>query len=1059
MAVGLLSGADEADEVREREGSIVRLKMKDFITYDSVECVPGNSLNVVIGPNGTGKSTILSAIVLGLGGKPSLLGKPNAGVQEFIKTNRSEALIEIELRGKKKNIIIKRKILSDGKSLWYINDRHVALKEVEAETKALNIQIDNLCQVLAQDRVQDFAKLNKQELLDATQKAVGKEGMAEIHSQLKDLQKTQKNLKDQIASEKHKLEIEEGHVDRLSGVVEKIERRRGIEEEVSKSQLKLSIVEYKLKKDEVDRFKSMKALADTKVRDIEAKLQPFQQSIAEAERKYNSLKNKHTGMEKKIRTQLNEVASSKSELERLRDEILESEVNLEKKLKLIKAQDGAEEKVRQAISKLKNDIANQNKLSSEKEEKSKKLNEEVAKLASLLNRTVNRKLELEEEVRLLNSQLQNIRGQIQRVQNIKDQRMGLLQNVHRHAYQAAQWIDQNRHLFEGQVFLPMIVELEVINPHYAKYVENIIGFNDMIAIMCESKNDMKTVVDNCRKKKGLTVNVLQIDKNVRPAVPNLDFNTLKRKCPQFDGYLSDFVRGPPEILNFLNHNKGFANIPVALENFDSSTVPAGITLYFTGEYRRSVQKSRFTSNSMYLSDCIGESRFFKTAGNDVDLDRLNQNAHDLNLLLDQKKPELASIQQELDGIEAQRNEKRGEQKKLSQIQANLENMKFHLGQRERELSNLGRRKTDPDKAKQDFSIAIKGVVVKLAEAQEKFFKALKQLHLSCTDRQLFELEVQAAKAAVNNCRRMCRSEEEARDEAEREVEQISDNLANKKTEAAKMVKAIETKHQGKKVQQLWNEYERLFSSLPNSVEELQNHIQEKMTHAEMLGGTNDAELIRQYETHVRQLEALKASIIDKEARASNLIETMQNRENEWKAELNQLVSTISSNFSQYFRKMKCAGTVELYTGNNEHDYDNYGLRIRVKYREEEELQDLNAHTQSGGERAVATAIYMLALQELTPAPFRLVDEINQGMDATNERRVYELLLESTSRPGTPQYFLLTPKLLKDMRYNNNTTVLCVMNSACAPNHKTWDIQKFISLRQQLRSNRRVEDSD
>ena len=48
--------------------------------------------------------------------------------------------------------------------------------------------------------------------------------------------------------------------------------------------------------------------------------------------------------------------------------------------------------------------------------------------------------------------------------------------------------------------------------------------------------------------------------------------------------------------------------------------------------------------------------------------------------------------------------------------------------------------------------------------------------------------------------------------------------------------------------------------------------------------------------------------------------------------------------------------------------------------------------QSGGERSVATALYMLALQELTTVPFRCVDEINQGMDATNERRVFQLLV-------------------------------------------------------------------
>lgn len=39
---------------------------------------------------------------------------------------------------------------------------------------------------------------------------------------------------------------------------------------------------------------------------------------------------------------------------------------------------------------------------------------------------------------------------------------------------------------------------------------------------------------------------------------------------------------------------------------------------------------------------------------------------------------------------------------------------------------------------------------------------------------------------------------------------------------------------------LWNEYKETFSALPNSVEELETHIEDKMAHAEMLGGGNDA---------------------------------------------------------------------------------------------------------------------------------------------------------------------------------------------------------------------------
>ena len=34
----------------------------------------------------------------------------------------------------------------------------------------------------------------------------------------------------------------------------------------------------------------------------------------------------------------------------------------------------------------------------------------------------------------------------------------------------------------------------------------------------------------------------------------------------------------------------------------------------------------------------------------------------------------------------------------------------------------------------------------------------------------------------------------------------------------------------------------------------------------------------------------------------------------------------------------------------------------------------------------------------------------QGMDPSNERRVFELVVETVCRPGSSQYFLITPKV-------------------------------------------------
>lgn len=66
--------------------------------------------------------------------------------------------------------------------------------------------------------------------------------------------------------------------------------------------------------------------------------------------------------------------------------------------------------------------------------------------------------------------------------------------------------------------------------------------------------------------------------------------------------------------------------------------------------------------------------------------------------------------------------------------------------------------------------------------------------------------------------------------------------------------------------------------------------------------------------------------------------------------------------------------------------------------------------QSGGERAVAIAVYSLSLQHITNVPFRCVDEINQGMDPRNERKIFEMLVEETSKSGRSQYFFVTPKV-------------------------------------------------
>ncbi len=109
--------------IRYIPGSIVRITLKNFVTYDDVSFRPGPHLNMIIGPNGTGKSTIACAIALGLGYKATLLGRAE-GVASYVKQGKEHGYIEIELKGHpgENNVTIKRQLQSQkNDNVYFVN--------------------------------------------------------------------------------------------------------------------------------------------------------------------------------------------------------------------------------------------------------------------------------------------------------------------------------------------------------------------------------------------------------------------------------------------------------------------------------------------------------------------------------------------------------------------------------------------------------------------------------------------------------------------------------------------------------------------------------------------------------------------------------------------------------------------------------------------------------------------------------------------------------------------------------------------------------------------------
>jgi chromosome segregation ATPase len=112
-----------------------------------------------------------------------------------------------------------------------------------------------------------------------------------------------------------------------------------------------------------------------------------------------------------------------------------------------------------------------------------------------------------------------------------------------------------------------------------------------------------------------------------------------------------------------------------------------------------------------------------------------------------------------------------------------------------------------------------------------------------------------------------------------------------------------------------------------------------------------------------------------------------------------VVDTVNRYFSDTFAKLGNVGQVELHEAkdaNNKDDFKNYGINIKVKFRAKQDLQLLNSNVQSGGEKSLSIMLFILALQDMIKVPFRVVDEINQGMDKHYERAIFERIVEVLS---------------------------------------------------------------
>ncbi|MEM3096955.1 MAG: AAA family ATPase [Nitrososphaerota archaeon] len=155
------------------------------------------------------------------------------------------------------------------------------------------------------------------------------------------------------------------------------------------------------------------------------------------------------------------------------------------------------------------------------------------------------------------------------------------------------------------------------------------------------------------------------------------------------------------------------------------------------------------------------------------------------------------------------------------------------------------------------------------------------------------------------------------------------------------------------------------------------------------------------ESKFRETE-LRAAQLSENVRKA--MEEVEYRKETWRSFLRSLVSDVEPQYSHILSLVGGVGRIELKSLD---DIGRASIEIFVGFRGVEPSL-LNAHTQSGGERIVATLAFLLALQKYVKSPFRAVDEFDVHLDPLNRDRMINILTRTAREDKNIQYIMITP---------------------------------------------------
>ncbi|XP_057496428.1 structural maintenance of chromosomes protein 5 isoform X2 [Actinidia eriantha] len=949
-----------------------------------------------------------------------LLGRASS-VGAFVKRGEETGYIKISLRGntKEERLTIMRKIDTRNKSEWLFNGKSAPKKDVIEVIQQFNIQVNNLTQFLPQDRVCEFAKLTPVQLLEETEKAVGDPQLPVQHRALIDKSGELKKLERTVQRNGEYL----GQLKSLNAEqerdVERVRQREELLAKVESMKKKLPWLKYDMKKAEYMEAKEQE-------NDAKKKLDEAAKSLNEAKEPIEKKKKGKAAQDakcKQVRNLLDNNAKKRMQL-------VESEhclgVQVRGKYDEIEELKRQEESRQQRILRAKEElIAAEVELTNlpsyePPKDELERLSAQILELEETAREKRHQKAEKERFLAQNKGTLRQCTDRLRDMENTNNKLLQALRNSGAEKiFEAYHWVQEHRHEFNKEVYGPVLLEVKVSNRAHADYLEGHIPYYIWKSFITQDPGDRDFLVKNLGSLDVPVINHMGESRDAEPFHVSEEIHTLG-----IYSRLDQVFDAPNAVKEVLIGQFGLEYSYIGSKETDKRADEIqrlGIFDFWTPENHYRWSKSRYGGHVSAIVEPVDHSHLLLCNQDVGELERLRSRKKELDETVTHLGESLKSLQMELrqaedEAAKLQRQREeiisfvQLEKRKRREMENRIKQRKIKLTSMEQEddldtvIAKLVDHAAQLNTQRFQCAIDMKDLIIEAVAYRRSFAEK----NMAC-----IELE-----AKIREMENNVKQKEQFALQASLHVE-----YCKKEVEDCRQQLLVAKRH-AESVALITPELEQAFLEMPATIEDLEAAIQDTVSQANSVYLLNH-NILEEYESRQKKIEELSKKQELDEKQLSRQMDEMNALKGSWLPTLKNLVSQINETFSNNFREMAVAGEVSL----DEHDmdYDKYGILIKVKFRQAGQLQVLSAHHQSGGERSVSTILYLVSLQDLTNCPFRVVDEINQGMDPINERKMFQQLVRAASQSNTPQCFLLTPKLLPNLEYSEACSILTVMN--------------------------------